>query len=972
MKKQATRFPEKSYTYLLDVLGKKLDSPLVQEYLERFPYQKIQPHPSKSTVILEHPDGLKFSPEELLGMLLEKSRSYAETTAGEGTKIKEVVITVPPYFSQAERRSVVRAANLAGLKLLQLINSNTAVALNYGVFRIASFNESKASNVMFYDMGATSTIATLVSYQVVKTKDKGYTERTPTLTVKGVGFDRRLGGLEMQLRLRAHLAAKFSELQKIPLEKVTSNKRAMSKLMKESGRLKKILSANTEHVAQVENVMDDKDLKVLVTRDEFESMSSDLLGDRLLKPVRVALESSGLTVDDLDQIILFGGNTRVPKVQEVLSNFLKGKELGKSVNSDEAAALGAVYQAAFLSKGFKVKTFGIKDSNLFPIQVDFSRNVPLEDGSIKTKSMTRMLFGRNNVYPQKKVLTFSKHDEDFEFYVNYAKDHLTPDERDLLGPENFNITKATVTGVREIFSKYKSGLSASDETTSIPAENRTEAKGIKAHFRLDESGILVLDQVEATFEKAVVTTPDESSGDASNVVSDTIAKLGNTFSRFFSSSSSSPESSGDTVETQNTNNDSSSPDAPNVDSADSNSDTESKADVPSEEKTSSENNGTSSTQEEKVPPVDDVTTLPKEPVTSSNEASAGTNDSIVTGTNGTSASNGTSSSSAEVKKEMKLKIIKEPLKVSTLNLDVLDDEESEIESSKKRLKDLRNADAAKLKRDSVRNSLESFIAETKMKLDEEEFQKSTTPDEKEQVLSQLNSASEWLEDHSDKADVTQLQSKMSELKTVTHDMFDRVKEHRERPEALKALNEMLNISNIFLENAKNLSEDQQIFTSVEISTLEVLVTDTSKWFKDSTAEQSKQPLSSAPVVTIKQIAEKISVLDREVKYLVNKLKITPPKKKVVVDTPVQPSDTNDTKDSGSSDEISAEDVKPQETEALPEISSDGDVDAQIKESSSSGDVVKDDADEHSTRPEPSKTKRKGEANDDDDKSHTEL
>ena len=124
----------------------------------------------------------------------------------------------------------------------------------------------------------------------------------------------------------------------------------MSKLFKEAGRLKKVLSANSEHKAQVENVMNDIDLKAMVSREEFENLCSDLLNDRLTKPIDEAFRSSGYTLDEIDSVIIVGGNTRVPKIQQILSQYFN-KELSKSLNADEAAAMGAAYQAAYLSKG---------------------------------------------------------------------------------------------------------------------------------------------------------------------------------------------------------------------------------------------------------------------------------------------------------------------------------------------------------------------------------------------------------------------------------------------------------------------------------------------------------------------------------------------------------------------------------------------------------------------------------------------
>ena len=280
-------------------------------------------------------------------MMLSKAKAFAEDASKQ--TINDCVITVPAYFTQAERRALILAANLANLKVLQLINTNTAFGLNFGVFRRKDFNTT-VTNYLFYDMGASSTTATIISYQLVKSKERGFVETNPQMTVKGVGFDRTLGGLEMQIRLRDHLAKLFAEQSKKSLAEVTSNKRAMAKLFKEAGRLKKVLSANSEHKAQVENVMNDIDLKAPVSRQDFEDLCADLLSDRLTEPIKEAFRSSGYTLAEIDSVIIVGGNTRVPKIQQVLQEYF-GKELSKSINADEGAAMGAAYQAAYLSKG---------------------------------------------------------------------------------------------------------------------------------------------------------------------------------------------------------------------------------------------------------------------------------------------------------------------------------------------------------------------------------------------------------------------------------------------------------------------------------------------------------------------------------------------------------------------------------------------------------------------------------------------
>lgn len=428
------RFPQNSYSYLLDLLGKKLDNPIVQLYQKRFPYYNLLEDPERGTVLFQV-DNITYSVEELISQLLYKAKEYAEISARQ--QIKECVLTVPGYFSQVEREALIQAAALADLKVLQLINDYTAVALNYGIFRRKDFNES-AYYILFYDMGASKTVASIASYQLVKTKERGYVETNPQSTIIGVGYDRTLGGLELQLRLRDYLADKFNSM-KLTKNDVTKNARAMAKLFKEAGRVKNVLSANADHYAQIENLIDDKDFRTQITREEFELLCADVF-DRVGEPIQKALNMAGLSMDVINQVVLVGAGTRVPKVQEVLQQIVK-IDLSKNLNTDEAAAMGAVYKAADLSKGFKVQKFITRDGVLFPIQVVFER---VTDGG-DVKQVRRTLFGLMNPYPQKKIITFNKHTDDFSFSVNYADlDHLSGEQLSTLG--TLNISEISLKG----------------------------------------------------------------------------------------------------------------------------------------------------------------------------------------------------------------------------------------------------------------------------------------------------------------------------------------------------------------------------------------------------------------------------------------------------------------------------------------------------------------------------------------------
>lgn len=300
-------------------------------------------------------------------------------------------------------------------------------------------------------------------------------------------YDRNFGGLDLKIALRDYLADAFNALGKTSTD-VRTVPRAMGKLLKEAERVKLILSANSECYAQVENLLEEIDFKVKVTRDSFLEMTREYLDpDRLTAPVAKALEAAGVGLPEVSEVILVGAGTRVPRVQEVLGAFLgDGKDLGKSLNTDEAAAMGAVYRAADLSSAFKVKKFVTKDAVLFPIDVDFQRRgIQDEEGKLVQKT----LFSKMNPFPQKKVMTFNKFSDDFDFSVNIKHlDHLDLKERRFIG--NLNLSSVKVKGVKAALEKHQ-------ENTNV------ENKGVKAHFSVDDSGLLHVTGVEAAFEETI-------------------------------------------------------------------------------------------------------------------------------------------------------------------------------------------------------------------------------------------------------------------------------------------------------------------------------------------------------------------------------------------------------------------------------------------------------------------------------------
>lgn len=788
------RYPAGSYLYMLDLLGKKIDNPIVELFLKRFPYYKIEADPERGTVVFRYDDETVYSVEELVAQLLSHTRDIAAGHTDQ--KIKDCVLTVPAFFNQAERRAILNAAELAGLKVLSLMSSNAAVALNYGMFRRKEINDT-AQNILFYDMGASSTTATIASYQTIKTKEKGYSETNPQVTILGLGYDRTLGGLETQLRLRDFLAEKFTAMKKTS-NSVYDNPRSMAKLFKEAGRLKKVLSANSEHLSQIEGLLDEIDFKLPVKREEFEALCTDVF-DRVRGPVDAALISAGMDISAIDQFIIVGGATRIPKVQSILQE-VWGRELGKNINADEAAAMGAVYRAADLGQGFKVKKFHVKEAVVFPIEVDFERQIENDDGSSSVKTVKRSLFAINNNYPQKKVMTFNKHTTDFDFFVNYGElQHLSKNEK--LAANAINISHVEVTGVASAFQKHQ--------------QEGSEPKGIKAHFNMDDFGVLTLGAMEAVFEKSMLVEEDKPKEEES-----TLSKLGSTISKLFSGSEDEKETEGKENKTD---------------------DAEKKSNNEKAETDQKKENG------EK----DDKKAEDKEKE---------------------------KESKGEKELKPKLVTVKEELNFTVRYLDILNPIPEAFKASKKKIADINAAEKARHEKEAARNNLESYILDAQEKLRQDEYEKASTEEQRTVVRELCSQLDEWIYDEGFEEEASVYKEKLSSLKKLFEPIKERVLEHRDRPEAIQALHDMINGSSMFLQRAKEAAPELQLFTDVEMTTLDTLIVDTQKWLEEKEELQQKTSFSETPKILLSDITEKMASLDREIKYLVNKGKIVKAKK----------------------------------------------------------------------------------------------
>lgn len=373
-----------------------------------------------------------------------------------------------------------------------------------------------------------------------------------------------------------------------------------------------------------------------------------------------------------------------------------------------------------------------------------------------------------------------------------------------------------------------------------------ESKGIKAHFNMDESGVLLLDRVESVFETIVEEKEEES----------TLTKLGNTISTLFGGGASEPtlnvtEPAQDEEEVP--------PESGNDGKGENSEDEAPKEEAAKEKQEDTERSAGEDNNQENTEDTGSKTDEQEEKEKS-----------------------GTPEAEKEVEpaaKPQKKSKISEDITAELIINDILNPTADDLSSSKKKLQDLTERDSAKHEREKTLNNLEAFIFETQDKLYQDEYQLVVSEEDKEKISTKLREASEWMDEEGYSATTKQLRERISQLKSLCKDMFFRVEERRKWPDRLAALDSMLNTSSFFLRSAKLIPEDDQIFTEVELSLLEKVINETTTWKNETVAEQDKRSPKERPVLLSKEIEAKLVLLDREVNYLLNKAKFAKPKAK---------------------------------------------------------------------------------------------
>ncbi|XP_074262968.1 heat shock 70 kDa protein 18-like [Silene latifolia] len=443
-KNQLTLNPTNTIFDTKRLIGRRYSDQTVQNDIKLWPF-KVIPHPDSQdkdpmievTYKGEHKH---FTPQEISAMILVKLKDMAESHLG--SQVNNAVVTVPAYFTDSQRQATKDAGLIAGLNVMRIINEPTAAAIAYGLDHHVPDNQLLArKNILVFDVGGGTLDVSLVSVS------------KHVFEVRAVSGDTHLGGEDFDNRMVSHFVQEFNKKHSVD---ISDNPRALGRLLLACERAKRTLSVTTEATIEIDCLFDGIDFISTVTRARFERLNMDLFR-KCIDLVAQCLSDAKIDKTDVDDVVLIGGSTRIPKIQQMLQRFFNGKELCKGINPDEAVAYGAAVQAATLT--------GVcldKDDDFVLVDVtSLSLGIELYGGEM------RVVIPRNTVIPTEKMignLTTVHDNQTSAHFKVYEGERCMAQNNNLLG--EFNLS-------------------------DIPRAPKGVPK-LKASFNIDENGILTV------------------------------------------------------------------------------------------------------------------------------------------------------------------------------------------------------------------------------------------------------------------------------------------------------------------------------------------------------------------------------------------------------------------------------------------------------------------------------------------------
>ncbi|WP_346296135.1 molecular chaperone DnaK [Rhodopseudomonas sp. P1] len=455
-KRQAVTNPERTFFAVKRLIGRRYDDPMVEKDKGLVPYKIVKASNGDAWV---EADGKTYSPSQVSAFILQKMKETAEAHLGQ--KVDQAVITVPAYFNDAQRQATKDAGKIAGLEVLRIINEPTAAALAYGL------DKAKTGTIAVYDLGGGT-----FDVSILEIGDGVF-------EVKSTNGDTFLGGEDFDMRLVNYLADEFQKEQGIDLRK---DKLALQRLKEAAEKAKIELSSTTQTEINLPFITADqsgpKHLTMKLTRAKFEALVDDLV-QKTIEPCRKALKDAGLTAGEISEVVLVGGMTRMPKVQEVVKQ-LFGKEPHKGVNPDEVVAIGAAIQAGVLQGD-------VKDVLLLDV-------TPLSLGIETLGGVFTRIIDRNTTIPTKKSQVFSTAEDNqnavtirvFQGEREMAADNKMLGQFDLMGipPAPRGMPQIEVTF--DIDANGIVNVSAKDKATGKEQQIRIQASGGLSDSEIDK------------------------------------------------------------------------------------------------------------------------------------------------------------------------------------------------------------------------------------------------------------------------------------------------------------------------------------------------------------------------------------------------------------------------------------------------------------------------------------------------------